>query len=67
MVMSMQTFGMLAGALAAGQLSDLFGRKPPYFAGLLCLLISNLIAYFSVNWIMFAIDRLFIGIGSGMF
>ncbi|XP_060565157.1 organic cation transporter protein-like [Ruditapes philippinarum] len=66
-VMSMQTFGMLAGALAAGQLSDLFGRKPPYFAGLLCLLIFNLIGFFSVNWIMFAIARLFIGIGSGMF
>ncbi|XP_053378940.1 uncharacterized protein F23F12.3-like [Mercenaria mercenaria] len=66
-VMSMQIFGMLTGALLAGQISDLFGRKPPYFAGLVCLMIFNLIGFVSVNWIMFAISRLFIGIGAGAF
>ena len=59
--------GLLIGCILAGQLGDLFGRKPTYFLSLCVLLVSNLIAAFSVSWQMFAILRFFIGSGCGIY
>ncbi|XP_069127295.1 organic cation transporter protein-like [Argopecten irradians] len=37
-------FGRLLGALIFGQLSDIFGRKPMFFTGLLSLLLAGCVA-----------------------
>lgn len=66
-VVSLQAFGMLVGSPIAGQISDLFGRKPPYFAGIVIVVLFNFIGFMSVNWQMFAIARFFIGAGAGSF
>ena len=66
-VMSLQASGMLVGSLVAGQLSDTFGRKLPYFAGILTVAVFNFIGFMSTNWIMFAVSRFFIGVGAGDF
>ena len=65
--MTLQLGGTLAGNLISGQVSDLFGRKIPFFAGMVILIIANLIGYFSVNWMMFAAARILIGLGQGFF
>ncbi|XP_060565155.1 solute carrier family 22 member 4-like [Ruditapes philippinarum] len=65
--MSLQASGMLVGSLVAGQLSDTFGRKRPYFAGIIIVIVFNFIGFMSSNWIMFAVSRFFIGIGAGDF
>lgn len=66
-ITTIQMGGLLVGSLAAGQFGDRFGRKPTYFLSLLVLLVSNLIAAFSINWQMFAVMRFFIGCGCGIY
>lgn len=46
-------FGRLLGAVVFGQLSDIFGRKPMYFVGLLMLLIAGCVAAASPNIYVF--------------
>lgn len=63
-VMTIQISGMLVGNLIAGQLGDLIGRRPPYVASIVMILVANIAGFFSTNWIMFAVARFFIGVGS---
>ncbi|CAL1525828.1 unnamed protein product [Lymnaea stagnalis] len=64
-VTSIQMAGVFLGALVAGQLSDLYGRKKALYAFVVEHIVFNLIAAFSTSWIMFAVMRFFIGIGIG--
>lgn len=66
-MMTLQTVGVLAGNVLAGQTADLVGRKPPFFASIVLIIVSNLVGYLSVNWIMFGVARLFVGMGCGFF
>ncbi|XP_053395337.1 solute carrier family 22 member 4-like [Mercenaria mercenaria] len=65
--MTLQVAGLLAGNILAGQLSDMIGRKPPFFTSIILITVFNLVGFFSVNWVMFAVARIFVGIGSGFF
>ena len=60
-----QMVGVLIGCLAAGQISDTFGRKVSLFGFNLYHIVVNFIAAFSVSWYMFAVMRFLIGIGIG--
>ncbi|XP_062586265.1 organic cation transporter protein-like [Saccostrea cucullata] len=46
-------FGRLLGAVIFGQLSDIFGRRPMFFAGLLMLLIVGCVAAASPSMFVF--------------
>ena len=65
--MSIQMAGTLFGNVAAGQIADLFGRKPPFFASLVLIAVFNFVGYLSSSWIMFLVVRVLIGIGTGCF
>jgi len=66
-IMTIQVFGTLLANPLAGHISDMIGRKPPFFASIVICILANLLGFFSVNWIMFAAARFFIGIGCGFF
>ncbi|KAL3875982.1 hypothetical protein ACJMK2_033875 [Sinanodonta woodiana] len=63
---TLQMTGVLIGNLAAGQIADSIGRKPTFYLGISCSVASNLLAFFSVNWEMFAAARFLIGIATGL-
>ena len=65
--MSVQMGGVLLGNMASGQIATLYGRKWPLYSSMVILVVSDFIAYFSINWIMFMVVRFFIGIGCGFF
>ncbi|XP_046579591.1 solute carrier family 22 member 5-like [Haliotis rubra] len=65
-IISIQMVGVLFGSIIAGYCSDRYGRKKVVYGGLLLSTISNLIASFSLSWIMFAVFRVLIGLGIGM-
>jgi len=65
--MTIQVSGMLVGNLLSGQMGDLIGRKPPFMVALVLLFASNLAGFFSTSWIMFAVARFFVGVGSSCF
>ena len=67
MITTVQSIGLLIGALIAGHAADHFGRKPMFFSGVLIMVIFNFVAYFSVSWVMFAMIRCFIGIGMAIY
>ncbi|KAK7945742.1 hypothetical protein WMY93_001470 [Mugilogobius chulae] len=60
---SLYFVGVLIGALACGNLSDRFGRKPILFATMAVQTIAALIQAASVNWVMFTILNSFRGFG----
>lgn len=64
-VTSVQMCGVLLGALLAGQMGDLFGRKKTLYVFVLEHAVLNFVAAFSVSWQMFAACRFFIGVGIG--
>lgn len=64
-VTSLQMGGVLFGALLAGQITDMFGRKKAFFGFQLFHIIMNCFAAYSVSWVMFGVLRFFIGIGIG--
>ncbi|XP_053393423.1 solute carrier family 22 member 4-like isoform X2 [Mercenaria mercenaria] len=66
-IMTLQLAGVLAGNVLAGQTADLIGRKPPFFASIVLITLANLVGFLSVNWIMFGVARLFVGMGAGFF
>lgn len=66
-VMTLQFAGTLASNLIAGQLSDMFGRKTPFFTSIVILIVSNFVGLLSSNWVMFAVARVFVGLGAGFF
>jgi MFS family permease len=55
--------GVLVGCFISGHLADLLGRKPTFFLSLLILIVFNVVAYFSVNWQMYAAIRFILGMG----
>lgn len=57
----MQMIGMMVGSLLVGNLSDLFGRKKPLISSMAILFVFQLVCYFSVNWVMFAVGRVAVG------
>ncbi|CAG2199735.1 OCTN [Mytilus edulis] len=62
-ITTIQMGGLLFGGLVAGQIADMFGRKPTYFLSMLMLFVFNLVAAFSTSWKMFAVLR---SIGHGI-
>lgn len=66
-VVTIQVGFQLFGNFFAGQLADALGRKIPFFSSIILLILSNLACYFSVSWVMFAVCRVFVGIGAGFF
>ena len=57
----------ILGYIFAGHLADMFGRKVPFFLSIFIMMAFNLVTYFSVSWVMFAIVRMFVGIGASFF
>ena len=66
-MMTVQLIFQLLGNFAAGQLADTFGRKIPFFSSLVIAIVFNILCYFAVNWVMFLVCRVFIGIAAGIF
>ncbi|XP_045184445.2 solute carrier family 22 member 4-like [Mercenaria mercenaria] len=66
-IISMQMIGMMVGSIVVGNISDLFGRKKPFIFSMAILFVFQLVCYFAVNWIMFAVGRVAVGIGSAFF
>ena len=64
---SIQIAGVLAGNVIAGQLADLLGRKPPFFASIWLILLTHIVGYFAITWQMFAVCSFFSGFGGGFF
>ncbi|KAL4240986.1 hypothetical protein ACF0H5_001768 [Mactra antiquata] len=64
MIATIQIAGELVGCFISGHLGDMIGRKPTFFLSLIILISFNIIAYFSINWQMYATIRFFIGMGS---
>ncbi|XP_062570126.1 solute carrier family 22 member 4-like [Saccostrea cucullata] len=67
LITTIQMAGLLVSGLLAGQLSDTFGRKPTFALSLIIMVVSNLVAAFSISWEMFAVMRFLIGLGSGIY
>ncbi|KAL4240984.1 hypothetical protein ACF0H5_001766 [Mactra antiquata] len=61
MITTIQIAGDLVGCFISGHLGDMIGRKPTFFLSLIILILFNIIAYFSINWQMYATIRFFIG------
>ena len=64
-ITSVQMGGVAVGAVLAGQISDVLGRKIAIYSFNLFHIIMNVIAAFSVSWVMFAAMRVLIGVGIG--
>ncbi|XP_053400509.1 uncharacterized protein LOC123558300 [Mercenaria mercenaria] len=47
---SVQIAGTLVGNVAAEQITDLIGRKPPFFTSILLIMSFNIFGYFSTGW-----------------
>lgn len=67
LITTIQMSGVLVGCFISGHLADLLGRKPTFFLSLLILIVFNVVAYFSVNWQMYAAIRFILGMGIGFF
>ena len=62
-ITTIQMSGVLVGCFISGHLGDLLGRKPTFFLSLIILIVFNIVAYFSVNWQMYAAIRFILGMG----
>jgi MFS family permease len=60
-----QMIGLSVGALTFAQISDLFGRKKPYFVGFSILILSGFGSAFAPCWEIYALCRFFVGLGFG--
>ncbi|WAQ96662.1 YLX3-like protein [Mya arenaria] len=67
MITTIQMSGVLVGSFISGHLGDMIGRKPTFFLSLLLLVVVNVVAYFSVNWQMYAAVRFALGLGMGFY
>ena len=67
LINSVQIGCLIIGHLCAGHLADYRGRKCPIYFSLAILIICNLISYFSVNWLMYAISKALTGIACGLY
>ncbi|XP_052259345.1 solute carrier family 22 member 16-like isoform X2 [Dreissena polymorpha] len=66
-ITTIQMAGVLVGCFISGHLGDLIGRKPTFYLSQLILFVFNIVAYFSVNWQMYAVIRFALGMGIGFF
>ncbi|KAL4240699.1 hypothetical protein ACF0H5_001491 [Mactra antiquata] len=66
-ISTIQIGGTLVGNIMAGQIADMFGRKPPFFTALVIVSAFNLLGFFSTSWKIFAVARFFAGLGGGFF
>ncbi|KAL4240148.1 hypothetical protein ACF0H5_000942 [Mactra antiquata] len=66
-ISSINIVGLLLGNLAGGQLADLYGRKPTFYASIVLLMLFHLLAYFAQSWQVFAVAMFFTGVGNGFF
>ncbi|KAL4240616.1 hypothetical protein ACF0H5_001407 [Mactra antiquata] len=66
-IMSLQVAGTLVGNVMAGHVAEYIGRKKPFFFSVAIFVVFNLFGYFSTNWIMFTVVRVFIGLAAGVF
>ncbi|WAR22956.1 ORCT-like protein [Mya arenaria] len=66
-IQSMDLAGVMVGHVISGQIADLVGRRIPLYATILCIMVFNLIGYFSVTWSMLAASRFLLGVGVSMF
>ncbi|XP_076450973.1 organic cation transporter protein-like [Babylonia areolata] len=64
-ITSVQMVGVLLGALTAGQLGDLWGRRKTSIAMLIGEIVFSLANAFSPNWIFFIITRFGAGFSAG--
>ncbi|GFO17498.1 solute carrier family 22 member 21 [Plakobranchus ocellatus] len=64
-VTSIQMGGLLVGALLAGQMGDVLGRRRTTYLFVLEHSVLNILIAFSPSWQVFAICRFFIGLGVG--
>ena len=58
--------GMLVALLVGGAISDYFGRRFIWYAGLYVMIIATWIMVYPEVLVVFIVCRVFIGIGSGM-
>jgi len=65
--MSIQNAGALAGNLITGQVSDLFGRKRPFFGSVLTIMVALCVGFAANHWMLFAATRFFVGFGASAF
>lgn len=61
-----QSIGSVLSILLIGSLSDRFGRRPMLLTGIILIITSTIIQSASVNYAMFVISRVIVGLG-GMF
>ena len=61
MIASLLMLGQLVGSLVSGQIADAVGRKSPLYASVIIFLVFNIVTYFSVSWVMFAVTRVGLG------
>ena len=57
----------LLGNFISGHIAEAVGRKVPIYLSLILLILFNLLSYFSVSWVMYAILRAFMGVSMGLF
>ncbi|ELU17167.1 hypothetical protein CAPTEDRAFT_222145 [Capitella teleta] len=60
-----QMVGLTLGALCFGQMSDLAGRKKPYFLAYSFLIFSGFGSAFATSWKVYAFCRFLVGLGFG--
>jgi len=61
-IITISSFGSIAGSIIAGIVSDKFGRKTAFFLSGLVVSSLLLLVSFSQNYLMFAIPMFFIGL-----
>ena len=64
---SVQVGCLIFGHVFAGHLADNRGRKFTLYFSLVTLILCNLLSYFSVNWLMYAISKALTGIACGLY
>uniref|UniRef100_A0A0B7BI57 Major facilitator superfamily (MFS) profile domain-containing protein n=1 Tax=Arion vulgaris TaxID=1028688 RepID=A0A0B7BI57_9EUPU len=64
-IISIQMIGVTLGSVVGGQIGDKFGRKFSIYGCASLLVLTNIIAIFSVSWQMYTFIRLVIGFCAG--
>lgn len=64
LIVSILFFGLAAGQLVLGPLSDSIGRKPAIYAGYACFIVGTLFSMFAGVFSMMLVGRLLQGIGA---
>ncbi|MFH4980515.1 hypothetical protein AB6A40_007224 [Gnathostoma spinigerum] len=65
-ILIFQSAGCILGSVLGGHIGDYFGRKPGFYAGQLCLIVTSIMTTAAVSWLSFAICRFVSGMFYGM-